>query len=55
MYTVDLRVRPEGILEYRDQAYAVAAGMVFGADSKEPPAEAKKDQSEAKPAEKTGK
>jgi hypothetical protein len=29
MYTIELRVRPEEILKYRDEGYAVAAGIKF--------------------------
>ena len=55
MYTVELRVRPEEIKKYRDDGYAVVAGMKFAAAAKpfefKPGEAAPEKPAEAKPAE----
>jgi hypothetical protein len=58
MYAVELRVRPEELKKYRDDGYAVAAGLKFSAGAKPfefkpevAPGEAKDKPAEAKPAE----
>jgi hypothetical protein len=48
-YNVELRVRPEELKKYRDEAYAVAAALEFGADAK--PFEFKPTEEPAPPAE----
>lgn len=51
-YTIELRVRDlEDLKKYRDQAYAVAAGLKFAADAKDFEFKPKVDPAEEKPAE----